>query len=1196
MYGFMEKLRLSKQFQQRCQKVRFVRQLKHLILILLFVTTSLFSKSYSQTNLTLNFKNTEVEKIISFIEKRTDYRFLYQTSEIDLKRRVNINYKGRVLKAVEMLFTGTSVYPVITNKQIVLKKRKVIARQHIISGVVSDTYGIPLLGVDVVVNKIERFTITDENGSYKISAKKGDELGFKLLGFKDYTIKLGNQAILNVTLEEDVNMIDEVVLIGYGQEKRENVSTAVSSVKGKKLGVNLQTGESFDRGLDGLVKGVMVTQGTGELGKGADIIIRGVTSPFSGGNNNPLYVIDGVAISTSGGYNGSNPLQSINPADIESVDILKDAAATAIYGSRGANGVIIIKTKQGLYDQPTTVNLSFKTTFGVPVKTLDYLNASEFKDYILKLNQNSWEYYNSIKNPDVKNNYGLQVFHRLNRYGFEEDGTGGYTYDPSRIKFGKANTNWNKVVFRDAAVTNSTNASVSGGAENSAFNASLGYVNQEGILRADIKKQYSARLSTQFNVSEKLKFGISANYSNVGIKAGYTNTADASFFTSVGAGTLRFRPDLPVYDKNGAFLYDRVVAKDPYTGQESVTLYPNPLAITTLSGQSKRKDDMLIANVSGEYNITDYLMFKTEYSYGIFFSDGKTFKPQQYSEAGYIPKSSNQEEDPNLSFLGEDEQQAGLTTLSIFEGKTINSSINYTLNYVKQFDKNTVKGLLGFSHTHDKTISDGDNYSDFITDIPLPQYAKIKRNRIISIYNSGLNSYFGRISYGYDDKYTFTAVARLDRSSKFAPENRNAFFPSISGNWNIHNENFMHNSFLTKLRLRTSAGLAGSVSVGDFAYLQRFDNVGTRTYKELPSFAFAQNFANRKLQWEKTTEYNTGLDFEVKGGLLRGSVDLYHKTTSDVVSSEYEVVETGADAFQRNNAKILNKGFEVNLGSNIFDNEVFSWSVDVNASKNMNKVLEVSGAITKDDSYSQYYVVGREVNLIKGYVVNGIIQTPERLKELNDLAKSKKHKHYDKAGTAVGDYEFKDINGDGKIDAKDQTIIGSRQPDLFGGFNTTLEYKGIELGINFSYAYGLESLRFNQALNYERFHNIERYMSPQYRWSPTNRTATLPRLIHSGDHNESANNRTSSANIFDASYLRLTSLKLGYNLPEKIISNIGFSRVNIYATGTNLVTWTKFPGLDPQGANAGAASTGNVNNDDGYPSAKTFSIGVNLQF
>lgn len=1197
----MIKLKLLKQFQNYYGKANVIP----LVILLLLTSSSIFSASYSQRELRLSFKNTKIETIISFIEKTTDYRFLYQTSQVDLKRKISINYRGNIAKAVNILFNNTAVYAVIMNKQIILKERISSPQQRTISGTVTDEAGFPISDVTVLLNKDEKFAITDFDGKYSISAKTGDVLEFTYIGHKDKKIVVGQNSVINIVLEEDISLLDEVVLIGYGKEKRENVSTAISSIKGGDLKTNIQSGASFDRGLDGLVKGVFVTQGSGELGKSADVIIRGVTSPFSGGNNNPLYIIDGVAIPIPE-YNpnipvNSNPLQSINPEDIESIEVLKDAAATAIYGSRGANGVIIVKTKTGMYNQRTTVSLSFKTTVGVPGNTLDYLNAAEFKEYINIINRNSLEYYNNIKsNTIARKNYGREVLSQLLNFGFYQAADSTYKYNPSKIKFKNADTNWNDVVFRNA-ITNTLNASVSGGGEKSLYNLSLGYTNQEGILRGEEKEQYNARLSTQFDISNKIKVGASANYTNVSIQSGYNvngvNSASGSTFTSLGSGILRFRPDLPVYDQNGALLFEESNYIND-KGKTETTLYPNPLMITTLSSQSSGVDNSILTNIFAEYNITNELLFKADFSYGLFLSDAKSFKPSEYLPTGSVKRGEGGVgEIKGLEELaGKDAKQADLTELSMGNSNIINSSINYTLQYTKQLDKSTVKGLLGFSHTRDKSTIDDGTYRDFILNVPLPQNAKINRGRNRQTSRSGLNSYFTRVSYNYDEKYGVSGVVRLDRSSKFAPKNRNAFFPSIAANWNIHREKFMDNSFLSDLRLRASAGLTGSVTTsGDFDYLQKFI-VGGLKYKNIPVSTFDPELGNEELTWEKTTEYNLGLDFGLKRNIVSGSIDFYHKTTSDVVSNDYEVVSSGRGTGPRNNAKMLNKGVEISLRSDIINNEKFTWSVSVNASKNINKILEVSNAELDRNNSDGNYVIGREINVIQGLVVNGIIQTPERLQELQDYAKSKGKEKYDPLGLTVGDYEFKDLNGDGTIDSRDRVILGSRQPDLFGGFNTNMRYKDFSLAANFTYALGLESVRTLEGLDFGRFQNIQRNMGPEYRWSPTNTSATLPRLIHRGSHNSSSTARTSSANIFDASYLRLASLRLGYNLPQLAISNLGFSSINIYISGTNLATWTRFPGLDPQGAGGGAASTDNTINTDAYPLAKTFSLGLNLKF
>lgn len=1160
----MEKLKLSKQFQKRCQKTRLVRQLQYLTLVLLFVTTNLFSKSYSQTSLTLNFKNTEVEKIISFIEGRTDYRFLYQTSEIDLKRRVDINYKGKVSKAVEMLFTGTSVYPVVANKQIILKKRKIVAQQLTISGVVSDTHGIPLPGVDVIVNKIERFTITDGDGRYKILVKKGDKISFTLLGFKRYEITVGNQEIINVTLEEDVNIIEELVLIGYGKEKKGNIATAVSSVRGETIGVNMQAGPTFDRGIEGLVKGVFVTQGTGELGKNADIIIRGVTSPFGLSNNNPLYIIDGVAVTPPTQFaiqsgEGFNPLEAVNPEDIESVEVLKDAAATSIYGSRGANGVIIVKTKSGVYDQPTLVKVSTNSTFGRPIKTLDYLNAADFKKHILALNENSYKHYLSGADPEY-----AQTLESLPHFGFSINfDTGELTYDPSKVKFGTADTDWNKEVYRKVAMTNRYNARITGGGESFFYGLSLGFTNQEGVLGADEKKQHNARLNMQVNVFDNFKVGASVNYVRSNQNTGYNNTSVFSGFNFLGS-VLRYRPDVPVYDQNGNFTFT--------TQGDKITQIKiaNPVAMTKLGSQRELINNSILSNIFAEYTIFKGLMFKVEYSFGAYFSDSNDFKPKQYDLNGYNEFSNTQ--------------------LFIDNVKSTSSVVNYTLNYNKSLNDHNLTALLGYSYTKDVLKSQRSIYQDFVSNLRSPQFAKTTLLKDKRSSPSGLSSAFTRLGYNYKNKYGVSGVLRWDRSSKYAYENRSVFFPSISANWNIHKEDFLQNGFFEELRIRASYGHTGSSIGENFAYLQTFNVLGEGTkYNGEIAVAYGQNFANKRLQWEKTREYNLGFDFGAKRGIITGSLDLYHKKTTGAVSDDRVVSETGADQFQRNNASLLNKGIEVELGSTIIDTERFRWSVNLNASKNINKLLAVSDVILSGDNFS-YYSIGREVNLIKGYVVNGIIKKQSRIDELNANAVAKGHSYYDQKGTGVGDYEYKDTNNDGKVDSKDRVIIGSRQPDLFGGFNTRVKYRDFNLSAYFSYAFGLESLRGSEFFNNGKFINVERYLSAENRWSSTNTSATLPRLIH-----RTSEDRISTVNVFDASYVRLTSLRLGYNLPFDFIEKIRLSKLNFYIAGTNLATWTKFPGIDPQGV-SGGASVENRNNEDAYPSAKTFSLGVSVEF
>lgn len=1139
-----------------------------LLVALLFVTTSVFPKSvYSQTVLRLNFKNAKIETVISYIENKTDFRFLYRVSEIDSERKFNIKYYGALKRGLHLLFKDASVYPVIFKKNIILKKRLEQKQIIEISGVVKDNFGNLLEGVTVTVAGRRKGVVTNSKGEYKIKVRRGDKIFFRFLGSKTQSYIISNQKVINVVMKDEVDVLDEVMLIGYGTKEKEKISSSISKVKSKTINQNLQSGATFDRGLEGLAKGVLITQGTGELGKNPDIIIRGITSPFFGtkrniNNNNPLFVIDGVPVITDGRQ--FNPLQTIIPEDIEAIDILKDAAATSIYGSRGANGVIIVNTKKANYGQKTTVNLSFKTSAASPIKFLKYLNAKEFKEYVHTVSRNSIEYYNANK-EDTE--YGDELHRYYGEFGIINEGSQEnkiFKYYPDVVKFYDGDTNWGKIVYRDAAFTSRMNASIMSGGENTAYGLSIGYVNQEGLLKAESKEQYNTRLNAKVKLLDKIELGTTVSYSNSNLKSGYKRDN----FTHLGSEILRFRPDVPAYDKDGNIFNRNIGTKQaPY-------YITNPLGLTTLGNVKNQKNHSVMGNVFAEYDILDNLKFKVNYSFMFNKDDIRNFRDKKYKPEGYGPNE-------------------GKSDLIISDIKLFNNTVDYSLVYNKGFDKHMFEGTLVFSHYNDSKKAHQFDDRAFSREVP-----KDVKSVIPKEYGSGLNSYIARLFYDYDDnKLGLMTTLRLDRSSKLAPKHRDGLFPSVSAYWNINKQDFVGEDLFRTLKLRASYGHTSSLNIGDFSYLQVYNEEkhGTVPYNGRESIAFADRFANPELKWERTVEYNVGLDFGLKKNILSGSVDLYHKTTYDVLSEDAAMTETGAKRVIKNNAVIENRGFEISLGSDIIHNENFKWSINLNASKNLNKLLKLSEEIGNDIYDSNSYLVGREVNVIKGYIVNGIYQNKERIEELNKKSE-KTGRFYDVNGEykpGVGDYELKDVDGNSYVDRRDMTVIGSTQPDLFGGFRTNLAFKGINLGVNFSYAVGQESLRLNDDNKERNFLNIERHLAPKYRWSPTNRTAKLPKLVR---RNIDPNNRPTDRNVFDSSYLRLTSIRLGYDLPRKAISNLGMSRVNLYVSGNNIWTLTNFPGLDPQGTLNGKKSAEDITNTDAYPSAKTFTMGLNINF
>lgn len=1163
---------------------------KILLFSLFFVFFSGFANDVeSQNMLHFNFKNANVKKVIDYIETNSDFRFLYKSSEVNLDRKVTLNYKGKVAEVVTILFNKTNVQPVIVNKQVVLKPKTKL-QKRVVSGKVVDMDGIPLEGVTILINKFERGTATDADGKYSISAKKGDEMLFTYIGFKEHKVVLSDEKVVNVTLEEDVAFLDEVVLVGYGRKEKSKISTAISTIEGEDIQDDLQSGGSFDRSLGGMVKGLKVTQGGGKPGSGVDINIRGYTSPFSNSANNPLFVIDGVPIQVKKALAGGaeyNPLTSINPNDIESVNVLKDAAATAIYGSRGANGVIIVKTKKGDKVSGLTVDLSVRSTFSKPINTLKYLDAEGYKGYVDALMKGIVQYENSLTAGSEEHLSLRRTIQGYTNFGVSFFGPKA-TYSSETAKFGKGNTNWSDVVYRKAAYTKEYNASVRGSLDNLNYGLSFRFLNQEGLLKADEFEQYNTRLNLSFSPNEKWELG-----TNVSLGLTENNTGYVSMHNDVN-GLLSVRPDLEVYDKKGKFTtYEK---SGGAFGNVFIQDIVNPLGQTT-KHLGKVKGKTATGNMYVQYEVLSGLKLKAALNVAHFQSDGERFNDRLYSSIGTFKLN------PMFAFPGSEVFLAEVnkdlsSTLAMTNSADTNVVLDFTANYEKTFnEKHGVDILAGVTRTREYEESTRNEYRGFdLASLKFPQYAKHTDRSVKNRAENGLNSYIGRVMYDYNNKYNLAATIRLDQSSKFSPSNRDAWFPSVSASWNVHNEKFMDLEKINQLKLRLSYGNTGSTNVPSFTFIQKFN--AKSNYNGQTSTGLSQQLANPKAGWEKTSEVNIGLDFGFVRNRISGSVDVYKRRTTGALMPTPHNLDTGTSEFTANFATIDNKGIELDLNFSVIDTEKIYWSLGFNATKNINKLISFDASSIDEGSLNNYEI-GKEINLIKGYVVEGIYQTAEEVKKDDDTAKAKGHKRYDESAltaTFPGDYKYKDISGpNGKPDGKitrghDLKILGSSQPDLFGGFRTRFDYNGISLGASFNYSLGAEATRYRSTQEGDPFVNIEEQYAPKYRWSPENKGATLPRIgIRTN------NGSTSSANVYDASFLRLKSVRLGYNLPFSVLEQLRIKSVSFYISGNNLYTWTKFPGLDPE-ATAGGAFTHSTRNTDPYPISKSWTLGLNVKF
>lgn len=1107
-------------------------------------------------------KKVSADEVFDLIMNQTDYKFIYQEGIFKNLPKIALT-KGTISTKnllEKTLSVGDFDFEYNSNKTIIIKTKtvtKTVVQNREITGTIKDNKGLEMAGASIVVEGSNRGVVANFDGFFKITLKGGENvIVISSLGYKTERIVVGDQTNFTITLEEDFKQLEEVVLIGYGTQKRENVTGAVSSIKTSEI-VQAATGSvGFDRSLGGLVKGVNVSQSSGRPGAPVSIQIRGITSPLSGIGklNQPLFVIDGVPFNIDG-VNGANPLLTLNPNDIESFDVLKDAAATSIYGSRGANGVIIVQTKKEKRNQDTAVNLSYSTTIAQPIKKVDVLNAKQYRNF-----------YDMLINNTVNAMNAGQIDPYSFAFDLDNIGFVDIDYDTDQVSynglrdsyFGNANTDWNDLVFRKLAITKQTNVAVTGGSEKSNYSLRLGYLDQEGLTIKDGIKQYTLSLSMDTNLSKKFKAGATVNLAQIDAKSGED---DVFGQYTVNSSIAKARPDLPAYDDNGNLL------GQPDYAYGFETLEPNPLM--RLKNKTNNKSYNFIGNTYLEYEPIRKLKIKADINTAVFYTDKSTFVPQiTQTDLIFVP---------NQSYLIE---STGLVS---------NLTTNLSANYDFKIANNHFNFLVGSAWDRTNFQDKSQFYVGFPDDDILINGSSAQT---IGSYGStkletGLNSIFSRITYDYKNKYNATLNFRTDTSSKFGPENKRAYFPSISTSWNISNEDFLvDNEKINTLRLRLSAGKVGSTNTTDFAYLQFFKTASNDLYNGNTAVIPSNSFPNINIGWEKTAEINAGLDFAFFNSRLRGGIDVYTRKTTDALANTPIPQELGPNSYFSNFVDISNRGVEVSLGGDIIRTENLTWTTNINWSLNRNKLDKINGTEINPSSLD-YFIEGQPVGTIKGYKVVKIIQDQTEIDALNAASPSGL---YDNFSTGVGDYLYEDLNGDGEITIEDRTVIGNIQPDFFGGISNTITYKNIGLSALFQYSVGGERTWSNIPFGTLNILGENKYSEYALNtWTPENPDARYARALY---FDPSGSSRTSDRYLYDTSYLRLKSLQLFYNFDLALMKKLGISSAKLMLTGTNLLTWTKWPGMDPETFSERGGIIDQVNNEDPYPLSKSVSLGV----
>ena len=1108
-----------------------------LYIMLLSVSQILAVETFSQTaKINLNVTNQSVQEVLTQIQSQTEFFFMFNSKIVDVERKVDIKADNQVISQVlQDLFLGTDISYTIVDRQIVLFSTSAFAGQQQarkVSGKVTDSSGGSLPGVTVVVIGTSNGTITDASGNYSLSnVSENKSLNFSFVGMKMQEVLIGNKSIINIKLEEDAFGIEEVVAIGYGTVKKSDLTGSVVSISSDDL--NVSNSSSVDQMLLGRAAGVQITQSSHAPGGGISMRIRGTGSVNAG--QEPLYVIDGLPIENistatgagSTGYDGNlpptNPLNSLNPSDIQSVEILKDASATAIYGSRGANGVVLITTKKGKTDK---ISIEANSSFSVS-KVAHRLRMLDTNEYL------------QVMNELAVARGGAKIF------------------TESMIQSIGSGTNWQDKILR-MGKTQNHNLSLSGKSGNTVFYTSFNYYNQDGVVINSNYNRYQARLNLEHKVGDKFSFGINFNTSQENNKSLPINGGGINQDADALNSALNTPPIFNVFDENGN--YTR-----PEAGKIVSVTVDNAIALAY--GQvAKDRINRTMGNVFAEYVIIPGLKAKLN------FGSDRYDKRRDVVESTITTKGK---------FVG---GNAG-----IISGELSNTLIEGTLNYNKLYkEKHSLNMMIGntFQQFDQRTFSAGTQ--GFDSDV-------IETNNLglgTAIYNTvGSNttrrrllSYLGRINYNFNNRYLLTGSIRADGSSNFGTNNKYGIFPSFSGAWKVSEESFLKgNKILSTLKLRVGWGQIGNDDIGIAKAITTYSGSGKSILGGTQNTAIAPSrIPNPNLKWETSEQTNFGADFALWNGRIDGTIEYYIKTTKDLLLNLPVPTTTGFNTYTSNVGQVNNNGFEFSLTSKNIVGD-FNWSTTINLATLKNRVANlgpISEIIVSNSDPGVIVRPGESLFSYYGYQSEGIFQTTQ------EVATSAQ-----KALAQPGVPKWKDVNNDGQITDKDRVVLGNPFPDFTFGFTNVISYKNFELNIFVEGSQGAEMFNWQvvDAL-YANDPYRNRMAEPLLnRWTTNNPTNKWPSGINSSIYQ---GDKTNSFTILDASYIRLKTLQLTYNLPSGIIKPL--QSAQIYVAGDNLAMLTDYPGYDPD---VNSSGQGNVRTDrNSYPASRSIIFGIKLGF
>ncbi len=1097
------------------------RKLKKLFLtmklttiITLVFTCSIYASGYSQsTRISQEMKGCTIREVFQKIESESRYRFFYNDDLKEIDRRIDFSTKdSSVEEIMEQLFSGSDIsYEILENNLIVLKL-KTNQIQLTIKGKVTDQDDFPLPGVSIAVKGTTQGIITDTYGDYQLTDVPANAvLIFSFIGMKTIEIPVNGRSVVDVQMEQETIGLDEVVAIGYGSVKKSNLTTSISSMKEEAIGNRPIT--SVSEAFAGQLAGVIAQQKNGVPGEDLTIKIRGTNSINSGVS--PLYIIDGIPTTT---------LESINPNDIESIEILKDASAAAIYGARGAGGVVLIKSKVGTISKPT-INLDVYYGIQQREKTIKVMNRDQYIEWSTWGRNEKW-----IR-------------------------SGGNINDPNSVRSTQTvipsnwsntesvpNTNWQDEVYHLAPMQN-YHLTASGGNEIGTYLISGNYVKQDGILKETNYEMFSFRSNTNLNISPKVNVGL-----NLAPSFSTTNDPKANGKESVPHKAVFMWPTLGLDTGTEELGYSE--------GFADYLINPISILEETIS---KTKKVRVLSSVFLNAELMKNLTFKSSFGY-----DRREERYTYFITSNIKMGDSPKGEESNTT------DQA-----FVFEN---------TLHYNTTFkEKHHLDVLLGASAESYKYAYSSAEATDYPSDkIYTMNVATTPTTATSERSESSLASFFGRAQYDYLEKYLFSTTIRYDGCSRFGENNRWGLFPSASAGWKLSSEDFMQDiNWINLLKLRLSWGKTGNNSIDDYGAIGSMSSSsysfnGTITGGFIPS-----SIDNPDLGWETTITNTLGVDLSLFKNRVQLSLDGYINNTKDLLLEVPVPTTTGFESLLKNIGKVQNRGWELEFSASPVENREFSWRTKFNISYNKNEVKELGVddepiTVTKNGAATNITRIGEPIGAFYLYETDGLLTSLDE-PHLEDQE--------------IGNIKVVDQTGEGDITDEDRKIMGKANPDYVWGFQSSFRYKNFDFSFLFQGQWGADIFFFLARGS----DNGEPHKNQRPRWVNCYRSAEEP-----GDgvtpYPFGDNANWNDTWLYDASFIRLKNINLGYSLPKSILNSVGIKSLRLYLSVDNAFTLSDYPGVNPEGNSRGNDTTAPGLDYGTYPLARKYMFGINLTF